>query len=151
MNARDARSEITAEDCGYVTWDYWPSAGPGTEPADLAATVLDVLGADVAAPVTAPCEALSLKGAVGRALKARGLNVSVAVYQDDVAFDAITEIVAANPAIPSCGQVRVTDDPCITWECHHDGPPADCALAVADTIVPILTHGIAQSGSEGTG
>ncbi len=88
---------------------------------------------------------------MGRALKARGLNVSVAVYQDDVAFDAITEIVAANPAIPSCGQVRVTDDPCITWECHQNGPPAVCALAVADTIVPILTHGMAQSGSGGTG
>jgi hypothetical protein len=71
----------------------------------------------------------------------------VAVYQDDVALDATTEIVAANPAIPSCGQVRVTDDPCITWECHHDGPPAECARAVADTIVPILTHGIGGGDS----
>jgi hypothetical protein len=151
VNARDARSEITAEDCGYVTWDYWPRTGPGTDAADLAATVLDVLGAHVAAPVPAARGVLTLKGAVGRALKDRGLNVSVAVYQDDVAFDATTEIVAANPAVPSCGQVRVTDDGCITWECHHDGPPAECALAVADTIVPILTHGIGTGAGSAVG
>jgi hypothetical protein len=41
-------------------------------------------------------------------------------------------------------------DGCVTWECHHDGPPAECARAVADTIVPILTHGIGTgAGSAG--
>lgn len=156
MNARRARSEITAEDCGYVTWDYWPWSGSGTPPADVAGLVLAVLGAQSAgahpagpapaAPGPAAACALTLKGAVGQALRAHGLDVTMAIYPDDLAFDVTAEIVAANPAVPSCGRVRVTDDGCITWECHHDGPPAECALAVADTIVPVLTHGIGSAG-----
>jgi hypothetical protein len=71
VNARDARSEITAEDCGYVTWDYWPGAGAGSEAGDVTATVLDVLGARGTRPVPAVRGTLTLKGAVGRALKAR--------------------------------------------------------------------------------
>src|SRR4030088_2066230 len=53
VTARRARSEITAEDCGYVTWDYWPCTGPDTEPADLAGMVLDVLGVRVTTLVPA--------------------------------------------------------------------------------------------------
>lgn len=142
LNARDARSEITGEDCGYVTWDYWPSSGSRTQPADLAGLVLEVLGAQLSKPLPAVHGRLSLKGAVGRTLRAGGLEVTLAVYPDNVALDAITEIVAANPAIAGCGLVRVTEDACVTWECQHDDPPSESALAVADTIVPVLTHGI---------
>jgi hypothetical protein len=139
-NARGARSDITAEDCGFVTWDYWPHTGPATDPDDLAAIVRDVLGAPAATRGPATRGTLPLKGAAGRILRANGLKVTLAAYQDDVALDVITEIVVTNPAIPSCGLVRVTDDACVTWECHHDAPPAECALAVADTVVPILNH-----------
>ncbi len=143
-NAKEARSDITVEDNGYVLWEYWPNSRARTNPADLAAVVLGVLGGEIdgAGPSAGP--GIRLKGAVGRELQRRGMNVAMAVYEDDEAFDAIAEIIAVNPGLPELGRVIVTDEGFITWEYqHHDGPPSQCALAVADTIVPILVHGIA--------
>ena len=51
------------------------------------------------------------------------------------------EVVITNPAVPFCGLVRVADDARITWQCEIGGPAAECALAVSDTIVPLLNHG----------
>lgn len=95
--------------------------GPGplsegtTDPADIADVALAVLGGSIGGPPPSTSRALTLKGAVGRALQARGMNVTMAVYQDSQAFEVAAEIIAVCPDLPECGQVRVTDDGYITW------------------------------------
>jgi hypothetical protein len=141
VNARNARSEITVDDDGYVTWDYWPWTRAATAPADLAGVALSVLGPAPTGARPIVGGGLTLKGWVGRALRELGLHVTMAVYEDDDAFDVTAEVVATNPDAPFCGLVRVTDEARITWQCPLQGPTTECALAVTDTIVPVLTHG----------
>lgn len=74
-------------------------------------------------------------------LREQGLHVTTAVYEDADALDVSAEVVVTNPAMPFCGLVRVADDVRITWRCQTDGPVSEFALAVSDTIVPLLSHG----------
>jgi hypothetical protein len=141
VNATRACSEITVEDSGYVTWDYWPWSGPATDPADLVGVTLSLLGPAPAATPTSAGRGSTLKGRVGQALRELGLHVTMAVYEDADALDVAAEIVATNPDVPYCGLVRLADDARISWECQIDGSAAECALAVTDTIVPLLAHG----------
>jgi hypothetical protein len=142
-NAKQARSDLTVDDSGYVTWDYWPLSEGTTDPADITAVALAVLGGSIDGPAPSTRRALTLKGAVGQALQARGMNVTMAVYTDSNAFEVAADIIADNPDLPECGQVHVTDDGYLTWQYHHhDDSPSQCALAITDTIVPVLIHGI---------
>lgn len=141
-NAKGARSDITVEDCGYVLWEYWPLSQAKTNPADIAAVALGVLGGNITGPGPSANPKVALKGAVGRELEDRRMSVTLAVYEDEKMFEVMAEIMAVNPNLPELGRVFVTDEGSITWEYHNDGPRAECALAVADTIVPILVHGI---------
>jgi hypothetical protein len=141
VNAKHARSEITVDDDGYVTWDYWPWTGAATAPADLAGVALSLLGPAPTGARPIVSGGLTLKGWVGRTLRELGLHVTMAIYEDDDAFDVAAEVVATNPDAPFCGLVRVTDEALITWQCPLDGPTTECALAVTDTIVPVLVHG----------
>lgn len=75
-------------------------------------------------------------------MQARGMNVTMAVYKDSHAFEVAAEVIAANPELPECGQIRVTDGGYITWEYHPDDAPGECVLAVINTVVPVLVHGI---------
>jgi hypothetical protein len=141
LNAKRACSEITVHDDGYVIWDYWPWSGAETDPADLAEVVLSLLGPanTRARPVVA--DGPTLKSRVGRALRELRLHVTMTVYEDADALDVAAEVVITNPAASFCGLVRVADDARITWQCEIDGPIAECALAVTDTIVPLLIYG----------
>jgi hypothetical protein len=141
LNAKLACSEITVHDGGYVIWDYWPWSGAAADPADLAEVALSLLGPanTRARPVVA--DGPTLKSRVGQALRELGLHVTMAVYEDADALDVTAEVVITNPAAPFCGLVRVADDARITWQCEIGGPAAECALAVTDTIVPLLIHG----------
>jgi hypothetical protein len=141
LNARHACSEITVSDSGSVIWDYWPWSGAATDPADLAEVALSLLGpADThARPVVS--DGPTLKSRVGLALRGLGLNVTMVVYEDHDALDLAAEVVVTNPAVPFCGLVRVADDAHISWQCEIGGPALECALAVTDTIVPLLIHG----------
>jgi hypothetical protein len=141
VNAKRACSEITVADDGYVTWDYWPWSGARTDPGDLVGVVLALLGPAPTDVRPSLNRASTLKGCVGRALREMGLHVTMAIYEDADALDVAAEVVVTNPDVPFCGLVRVADDARITWECQTDGPAAECALAVADTIVPLLAHG----------
>ena len=141
LNAKRACSEITVHDGGYVIWDYWPWSGAATDPADLAGVALSLLGPVATSTRPVVSSGPTLKSRVGRALRELGLHVTMAVYEDADALDVAAEVVITNPAVPFCGLVRVADDARITWQCEIGGPATECALAVADTIVPLLIHG----------
>jgi len=143
-NAESARCELTVEDGGSVRWDYRPRGGRATDPAEMTALVTRVLGAiDTGGEAgTRARPGVSLKGVVGGALDARGLKVGMAVYEDPVFYDVSAEIVVTNPARPERGQVRVSDDGDVTWECcyYDDSDTAE----IADAVVGIFTDGIAD-------
>lgn len=147
-NATRARSNITVQDSDYVSWDYWPWSGGATDPVEIARMALEVLGNHAPGPIPSANRSLMLKGAAGQVLRAHGLRVSLAVHEDDEILEALADIEVVNPDMPSCGLVRITDDGIITWEYQHDGTPDQCALAVADTIVPILIHGIGKGAPQ---
>ena len=141
LNAKRACSEITVHDDGYVIWDYWPWSGTATDPADLAGLALSLLGPADTCTRPVVSNGSTLKSRVGLTLRELGLHVTMAVYEDVDALDVVVEVVATNPAVPFCGLVRVGDDARITWECQLESSAVECALAVTDTIVPLLTHG----------
>lgn len=148
-NAEGARCELTVEDGGSVRWGYRPRSGRGTGPAELTGLVLRVLGATDAwcgKPGTRTRPGLSLKGVVGRALNGRGLKVGLAVYEDPVCYDVTAEIVAINPARPERGQVSVSDDGDLTWECrYYDDSDAG---QIADAVAGIVTDSIGDSAGK---
>jgi hypothetical protein len=137
-----ARCELTVEDGGSVRWDYRPGSGPGTDPAEMTALVLRVLGAAGAGePRTRARPGVSLKGVVGRALAARGLKVGMQVFEDPDFYAVSAEIVVSSPARPERGQVSVSDDGDLTWECRYYD---DDTAQIADAVAGIVTDGIGE-------
>jgi hypothetical protein len=115
-----ARCALAVEDCGSVVLDWNPVAGSAVDPLDLA---------DVASVLLTGRAGLShwhgdgggradltLKGRVGRELQARGLQVGLEVYPDELAFEAHTAIVASAPGTGLDAAVRVSDDGRLSWE-----------------------------------
>jgi len=146
-SAERARCELTVEDGGSVRWDYRPRSGGRTDPAEMTGLVLRVLGAAGACgPRTRARPGVSLKGVVGRALAARGLKVGLEVYEDPDFYAVSAEIVAINPARPERGQVHVSDDGDLTWECrYYDDSDAG---QIADAVVGIFADGIGDSAGK---
>ena len=139
VGAARARCEIGIDN-GRLFSYYFPAAGAGTDPAELCGMVLRILGVDAGDSAEQYADlhrGATLKGAVAREIQARGLDADLAVYEDDVFYDVVAEVILANPAKPECGAVRVTDDGTILWECDYRGLPGRAA-AVADTAADIL-------------
>ncbi len=141
-NAKNARSEITVEDRGNVTWDYWPGSGSNTDLADIVGLIAIVLGPLATDTLPDTDNAEPLVSAAGHALDVLGLEVTTAGPAASHPSTGPGEITAFNPAVPFNGKVRVTNDGRVTWECHPGDSPTECALAVADTTVAVLAHGI---------
>jgi hypothetical protein len=120
-----ARCTLAVSDCGRAEWEYCPR--PPVDPglaADLATTLLT--GRPGPFPRLAESrERATFKASVGRELTARGLEVELAVYTDEAAFDAFAEIVATAPAGNEDAQVHVADDGSMTWirEYQADAAP----------------------------
>ena len=118
-----ARCTLVVSDCGRAEWEYCP--GPPADPglaADLATTLLT--GRPGPFPRLAGSrERSTFKGSVGRELTARGLEVGLAVYTDEAAFDAFAEIVATVPGDEDA-QVYVADDGGLTWIREYDAGAA---------------------------
>jgi hypothetical protein len=139
VGAARARCEIGLDN-GRLFSYYFPAAGADTDPAELCGMVLRILGVDAGESARQYAylhRGATLKGAVAREVQARGLDADLAVYEDDVFYDVVAEVILANPAKPECGAVRVTDDGTILWECDYRGLP-ERAAAVADTAADIL-------------
>jgi hypothetical protein len=147
MGLRDVTCEITVEDSGLVTWEYFPRAADGTDPDKIASRVQCLLtgtGAELPPwrrPRAAP--AAGLKGLVGGRLKAMGMAVCLDVYEDHDTYEVVAEIIVTNPARPERGQVRVSDDGALMWECGYEEDPSDAA-AIAGVIVTVLARDLAD-------
>ena len=115
-----ARCTLAVGDCGSAEWEYCPRSPADADP-DLAADLATALLTGQAGPQPRlgsghQLENVTFKGIVGLELKARGLEVELAVYCDETAFDTFAEIIATVPGSgDGGGQVCVTDEGGLTW------------------------------------
>jgi hypothetical protein len=123
------RCTLAVSDCGRAEWEYCPQSPAAADPAlaaDLATTLLT--GRPGPFPRLGDGRgSVTFKGIVARELVARGLDVELAVYTDQAAFDAFAEIVATAPG--GRAQVHVADDGGLTWIREH--PDADGGTAAS--------------------
>ena len=155
LDWRGAQCTLSVSDWGNVEWEcrQWP--GGEADPkrvADVATTFLTGDAADYPrlGAGYGHC-GMTFKGVVGLELKARGLDVTMEIYQDERYFDAQAEIVATNSQAKNDATIYVTDDGNLTWERNYwdEAPvytrgPGSCELTanpgkVADVIVETVT------------
>jgi hypothetical protein len=114
-----ARCTLAVGDCGSAEWEYCPWSPDDADPdltADLATALLTGrTGPQPRLGSGHQRENITFKGIVGLELKARGLDVELAVYCDETSFDTFAEIIATVPGPGDDGQVCVTDDDGLTW------------------------------------
>jgi hypothetical protein len=114
-----ARCTLAVNELGDAEWDYCPGSGDNADAKQLAdvATALLTGRADGFPRLGHGYdrEDITLKGIVGLELKARGLDVDLAVYPDEDYFDAHAEIVVTRPGSEEGAKVFVTDQGCLTW------------------------------------
>jgi len=143
-NARGALCDLTITTSGSLTWDYRSRDGSHVEPDQITGIVLDILSPGTSRPGAAPTlyPATSLKGAVGQALAAHGLRVTLKLLdQDHDLYETYAEIQVTNPADPARGTVRVTDDGDLTWHCTtHDQVGGITLAEIAATLTRALTQ-----------
>jgi hypothetical protein len=156
-----ARCALTVEDWGSVVWEWGPVAGSAVDPLDLADVASALLtGRAGLSRWEGDCGGradLTLKGRVGRELQARGLQVGLEVYPDELSFEAHAAIVASAPGAGQVAEVRVTDDGWLSWErdcaaeqaAMYPGPNRTAWIAdpgkVAGDIVALVTLALPQS------
>jgi hypothetical protein len=152
-----ARCTLAVGDCGSAEWEYCPQSAQAADP-DLAADLATALLTGQAGPLPRlgsghQLENVTFKGIVGLELKARGLDVELAVYCDETAFDTFAEIIATVPGPgDGGGQVCVTDEGGLTWTRDYWaetagiasgmkpwGQPADPAT-IAGSVVEAVTR-----------
>jgi hypothetical protein len=115
-----ARCTLAVGECGSAEWEYCPWSPQDADP-DLTADLATVLLTGRAGPQPRlgsghQFENVTFKGLVGLELKARGLDVELAVYCDETTFDTFAEIIATVPGPGDVGgQVCVTDEGGLTW------------------------------------
>jgi len=115
-----ARCTLAVGEGGSAEWAYWPWSADDADP-DLTADLATVLLTGQAGPQPRLASGhhrgnITFKGIVGLELKARGLDVELAVYCDETAFDVFAEIVVTVPGRgDGGGQVCVADDGGLTW------------------------------------
>jgi hypothetical protein len=152
-----ARCTLAVGDCGSAEWEYCPWSADEADP-DLTADLATILLTGKAGPQPRlgsghQLENVTFKGIVGLELKARGLEVELAVYCDETAFDTFAEIIATVPGQgDDGGQVCVTDEGGLTWtrdywaEAAALGPAPDrCGqgtdpASVAGSVVEAVTR-----------
>jgi len=137
---RAGHCTLWVSDSGTAEWEYWPvqDADPGLA-ADLAAILLT--GDAQASPPRGPGRPhLTFKGIVGLDLRARGLDVELAVYPEEDVLNVVAEIVITSPAGTGAGmQVWVTDDGHLTWK--RDYQPGEPAVtAIVETVTRAITR-----------
>ncbi|HEY2574916.1 MAG TPA: hypothetical protein VGI74_01270 [Streptosporangiaceae bacterium] len=144
IGQRDIRCELTVTDSGYVQWECSRRDDGEIDPkklADLATILLtDREGTFPQAGDGYSVAGITLKGIVGRELKARGLDVAVEVYADESFYGSAAEIVAANPETGEDATVCITDDGSVVWQW-------DCWLEAATiTNHPVFSWRLTNPG-----
>ena len=152
-----ARCTLAVGDGGSAEWEYCPWSPADADP-DLTADLATVLltgrsGSQPRLGAGHQFENVTFKGIVGLELRARGLEVELAVYCDETAFDTFAEIIATVPGPDDGGgQVCVTDEGGLTWtrdywaetaaitsETKPWGQPAD-PVSIAGSVVEAVTR-----------
>ena len=151
-----ARCTLAVGEGGSAEWEFRPWSADDADP-DLTADLATVLLTGQAGPQPRlaghQLENVTFKGIVGLELRARGLEVELAVYCDETAFDTFAEIIATVPGPgDGGGQVCVTDEGGLTWtrdywaetaaitsETKPWGQPADPA-SIAGSVVEAVTR-----------
>jgi len=131
-----ARCTLAVSDFGLAEWEYCP--GPPADPV-LAADVATVLLTGRPGPfprLAGSRESGTFKTSVGRELTARGLDVELAVYTDEAAFDAFAEIVATAPGGDEGAQVHVADDGGMTWIYEYQAGAAPLVPGLCQDVDP---------------
>lgn len=163
-----ARCTLAVGDCGSAEWEYRPWSPQDADPdltADLATALLTGrTGPQPRLGSGHQRENVTFKGIVGLELKARGLDVELAVYCDETAFDTFAEIIATAPGPgDGGGQVCVTDDGGLTWTRDYldeaaamVSAPELCGQAadparVASSVVEAVTRAMSCLRPAGTG
>jgi len=150
-----ARCTLAVGEGGSAEWAYWPwsvgDADPGLT-ADLATVLLTGRsGPQPRLGSGRQRENVTFKGIVGLELKARGLDVELAVYCDETAFDVFAEIIATVPGSGGLGgQVCVADDGGLTWTRDYLAEAADPA-GIAGLVVEAVTRAMALLRPAGAG
>jgi hypothetical protein len=154
-----ARCTLTVGECGNAEWEYCPGSPQDADPgltADLATALLTGrTGPQPRLGGGRQHENITFKGIVGLELKARGLDVELAVYCDEEVFDTFAEIVARVPWSGDDGQVWMTDDGGLTWvrsSCAktaasasgpepggHAGDPASVAGSLVEAVTRAMS------------
>jgi hypothetical protein len=128
-----AYCEMDLMGTGALVWEYIPRAGALT-PGEAVRLVLALLGATGPASGGMPAArypGVAFKGAVGRALAACGMAARlVVVHLDHRNYEIDADVEVTNPAQPARGNVRVSDEGEIRWECAF-ATPADRAAGLA--------------------
>ncbi|MGH3190939.1 MAG: hypothetical protein ACRDOU_32695 [Streptosporangiaceae bacterium] len=163
-----ARCTLAVGEGGSAEWEYWPWSPDDADP-DLTADLATVLLTGRTGPQPRlgsghQRENVTFKGIVGLELKARGLDVELAVYTDETAFDTFAEIIATVPGQgDDGGQVCVTDDGGLTWTRDYQceaaaliAAPEGCGQAadpasVAGSVVGAVTRAMSLLRPVGTG
>ncbi len=140
-NAERARCQIDIDEQDRLGWEYVSCGGNAAGPAEISGVVLQVLCEDV--PESGDTyshlhKGVTLKGAVGREMVARGLSVTLNTYEDTECFDSISEVEIANPARPERGVVFVGDEGIVQWDYLDYQSETGIMAAVADLTAQVL-------------
>ncbi len=161
-----ARCTLAVGDGGSAEWEYWPWSADDAD-TDLTADLATVLLTGRSRPQPRlgsghQRENVTFKGIVGLELKARGLEVELAVYCDETVFDTFGEIIATVPGAGGDAHVCVADDGGLTWtrdylaEAAALSGPGPCGQAadparVAGSVVEAVTRAMSLLRPAGTG
>lgn len=138
-NAWGALCEATIGPGQLFRWEYRSADGCWTDPVQIAAMAMILLGADNA---TEACGEPSrgypgqtFKSAVGLTARAHGMHAKLAhVTRDDELLEIGAEVEITHPARPGRGRVLASDT-AICWECTFAGPgTGDTGLDAAEIV-----------------
>ncbi|HEY1619280.1 MAG TPA: hypothetical protein VGG25_16790 [Streptosporangiaceae bacterium] len=120
MNARAAFSQVLISQAGRVTWDYLPFPGREADPAQVAGMIVGLLDDETAVVPAVPGGPLgqSLKDSVDSALRGSGMRVTRCAPLRDEFGELCADMTITNPDQPARGEVTLTDEGMIIWECR---------------------------------
>jgi hypothetical protein len=141
-NAQDAFSEIIIRRGIGISWEYRRFHGGGLGAVQIAEMTLEILAAGNGQVLGEPAESRpgrALSVAVGGILTRYGMHVRLAPIGKVGALGLAARrgaIIVANPARSDRGQIRISDNATLRWECRlsrqaADAPGADPAEAAA--------------------
>jgi hypothetical protein len=146
---KDANGWVLVEDCGEIECEYVPQSGRTADPAVLTSLAKSLLGSDSEERHPAArkphMQDLTLKGIVGRELKAAGFDVDLDVCEDLDAYEVRAEIVVMNPGKPERGEIRISDDGEVTWRRDRPGGYGADAAEITGKAADFFAYAVAGS------